>query len=132
MLVIVTSLVVQWLGLHLPVQGVQVQSLVRKLGSPMPHGRKTKTENINNVVTNSVETLKMAHIKTDSLEKNVSYCYFPEYGLYLYLGEPPKLPTESTVCIRPSCVRDTRPFFPSMLQCSLLSQHKGIKLSTKK
>ena len=28
-----TSLVVQWLGIHLPVQGMQVQSLVRELRS---------------------------------------------------------------------------------------------------
>ena len=38
-----TSLVVQWLRLHLPVQGVQVQSLVMELGSHLPHGQKTKT-----------------------------------------------------------------------------------------
>ena len=34
----------QWLGLHLPLQGVWVWSLVGKLGSPMTHGQKTKTE----------------------------------------------------------------------------------------
>ena len=37
------SLVVQWLRLHLPLQGVQVQSLVRELRSHMP----CENENIN-------------------------------------------------------------------------------------
>ena len=38
-----TSLVVQWLRLHLPMQGVWVWSLVGELRSHMPHGRETKT-----------------------------------------------------------------------------------------
>ena len=38
-----TSLLVQWLRLHLPMQGVQVQSLARELGSHIPCGQKTKT-----------------------------------------------------------------------------------------
>ena len=37
-----TFLVVQWLRLHLPMQGVQVQSLVRELRSHMPCNQKTK------------------------------------------------------------------------------------------
>ena len=37
------SRAVQWLGLHLPMQRVQVQSLVRKLRFYMPLGQKTKT-----------------------------------------------------------------------------------------
>ena len=37
-----TSLVVQWLRLHLPMQGVRVQYLVRKLRSHMLHGQKGK------------------------------------------------------------------------------------------
>jgi len=57
-----TSLVVQWLRLPLPNAGVRVQFLVRDLGFHMPHGQKTKTENTNNILTNSVKTLKMAHI----------------------------------------------------------------------
>ena len=35
---------------------VQVPSLVGELGSYMPHGLKTKTENRSNIVTNSVKT----------------------------------------------------------------------------
>ena len=31
---------VQWLRLHLPMQGVQIQSLIRELRSYMPQGRK--------------------------------------------------------------------------------------------
>ena len=38
-----TSLVVQWLRLQLPVQGVGVQSLIQELRSHMPHmAKKTK------------------------------------------------------------------------------------------
>ena len=39
-----TSLAVQQLRLHLSVQGVGVQSLVRKLRSHMPHSQKKKEE----------------------------------------------------------------------------------------
>ena len=35
-----TSLVIQWLGLCLPMQGAQFRSLVRELRSHMPHGQK--------------------------------------------------------------------------------------------
>ena len=38
-----TSLVVQWIRLHLPMQGVRVQSLVGELRSHVPRGQKTKT-----------------------------------------------------------------------------------------
>ena len=38
-----TSLAVQWLGLHLPMQGVLIQSLVGELRSHMACGQKTKT-----------------------------------------------------------------------------------------
>ena len=38
-----TSLVVQWLRLHLPVQGSMVQSLIRELRSHMTWGQKAKT-----------------------------------------------------------------------------------------
>ena len=36
---------------------------VGELGSHVPHGQKTKTENRSNIVTNSIKTLKMVHIK---------------------------------------------------------------------
>ena len=54
-----TFLEVLWLRLHLLIQGMRVRSLVGKLGSCMSHGQKTKTENRNNIVTDSVGTLKM-------------------------------------------------------------------------
>ena len=38
-----TSLVVQWLRLHLQIQGVWVQSLVRDLRCHRPRGQNTKT-----------------------------------------------------------------------------------------
>ena len=38
-----TSLVVQWLRPHPPMQGVQVRTLVGKLRSHVPHSQKTKT-----------------------------------------------------------------------------------------
>ena len=56
-----TSLAVQQLRLHLPMQGVGVQSLVRELRSHMPHSqKKKKRQNIkqNNIGTNSIKTLK--------------------------------------------------------------------------
>ena len=37
------SLSVQWLRLHLPMQGVGVQSLVEELRSHMPYGQQNKT-----------------------------------------------------------------------------------------
>ena len=37
-----TSLVVQWLGFHPPLQGVCFQSLVGDLESHMPRGQATK------------------------------------------------------------------------------------------
>ena len=38
-----TSLVVQWLRLYLPLQGVWAQSLVEELRSLVPEGKKKKT-----------------------------------------------------------------------------------------
>ena len=58
-----TFLVVQWFRLRLPMQGVQVWSLVGELGSYMPPGQKTKTWNKSNIVTNSIKDLKIVHIK---------------------------------------------------------------------
>ena len=57
------SLAVQWLRLRLPMQEVRVRSLVGGLGSHMPQGQNTKTENRSNTVINSIKTLKMVHIK---------------------------------------------------------------------
>jgi len=46
---------------------VRVLSLLRKLGSHMPCRQKKKTKNIknlrNDIVTNSIKTLKIVHIK---------------------------------------------------------------------
>ena len=56
-----TSPVVQWLRLRLPVQQLYVPSLVRELGSLWL--KKTKHKKRSNVVTNSIMTLKMVHIK---------------------------------------------------------------------
>ena len=44
-------------------QGVWVWSLVGELGSHMPRGQGAKAWNRSNVVTGSMETLKMVHIK---------------------------------------------------------------------
>ena len=43
--------------------GVWVQSLVKELKSHILHGQKTKILNRSNIVTNSIKTLKMIHIK---------------------------------------------------------------------
>ena len=58
-----TSLVVQWLRLHLPRQGMQIRSPVWKLRSHMLQGQKSKTFFKSNIVTNSIKTFKMVHIK---------------------------------------------------------------------
>ena len=55
---------------------VQVPSLVGELGSYMPHGLKTKTENRSNIVTNSIKMLKMAHIKKSLKIKDVTHITF--------------------------------------------------------
>ena len=57
-----TSLPVQWLRLHLPMQRVWVRSLMGELRPHMSWGQKTKTPNRSNV-TNSIKTLKMVHTK---------------------------------------------------------------------
>ena len=56
---------VQWLRLCLPMQGVRVQPLVGELRSHIPYDPKTKMQNRSNIVTNSIKTLKMVHIKTN-------------------------------------------------------------------
>jgi len=58
-----TSLAVQWLRLPLPLQRVWVQSLVRELKSHMSQGQKPEHKTTGNIVTNSIKTLKMIHIK---------------------------------------------------------------------
>ena len=54
-----TSLVIQWLELCLPLQGVQVQSLVGEPRSHMPCRQKAKHKT-SNIVTNSIKTLKQS------------------------------------------------------------------------
>ena len=49
-------------------QGVWVQSL--QLRSHMPHNQKTKTENRNNIVKNSIKTLKMIYIEKTFKKNN--------------------------------------------------------------
>ena len=45
--------------------------LIGELRSHMPHGQKTKTYNRSNIVTNSVKTLKMVHIKKSPLKNSI-------------------------------------------------------------
>ena len=49
--------------------GVWVQSLVKELKSHILHGQKTKILNRSNIVTNSIKTLKMIHIKKKKKDK---------------------------------------------------------------
>ena len=67
-----TSLVVQWLRPCLPMQGLWVQSLVRELRSHMPCMPKAKTYNRSNIVTNSIQTLKMVLIKKQNRKTSQS------------------------------------------------------------
>ena len=57
------SLVVQWLRLCLPMQGMRVQSLVGELRSHKPQGHKPKHKIEAILLTNSIKTLKMVHVK---------------------------------------------------------------------
>ena len=53
----------------LPMQGVRIRSLVGELRSHMPHSQKEhKIQNKNNIVTNSIKTFKMVHIKKNPLK----------------------------------------------------------------
>ena len=60
---------VQWLRLHLPMQGVWVRSLVRELRFHIPRGQKTKTKSRSYIATNSIKTLKILQIKKKLLKK---------------------------------------------------------------
>ena len=59
----------------LPIQGTWVRSLVQELRSHMPHSQKTETENRSNVVTNSIKTLKLVHIKKENLNKRMQQTF---------------------------------------------------------
>ena len=58
-----TSLVVQGLRLHLPTEGMRIPPLVGELSSHVLHSQKTKTQHRNNIIANSIKTLKVVHIK---------------------------------------------------------------------
>lgn len=51
---------VQWVGLCLPMQGVQVQPLDGKLRSPMPWPEKKKKKLNRNNVINSIKTVEIS------------------------------------------------------------------------
>ena len=58
---------VQWLRLRLPVQGLWFS-----LRAEIPHASRRKSQNINNrnnIITSSIEILKMVHIKTRNFFK---------------------------------------------------------------
>ena len=54
---------IQWLRLGLPLQEVQVQSLIGELRSHMPRGQKNQNIKQKRIVKDSIKTLKMVHIK---------------------------------------------------------------------
>ena len=63
-----TSLVIQWLRLHLPMQGMWVGSLVRELRSHMPWGQNLNIEQKPYCKT-LVKTLSSPHPKKKNLKK---------------------------------------------------------------
>ena len=67
------SLVVQWLRLHLSMQGVWVQSLVRELRSHMTHGQKLKT--------NSIKTFQKIRVKKSKNPYSTLILDFTTYGI---------------------------------------------------
>ena len=67
---------VQQLRLHLPMQGVGVQSLVRELRSHMPHSQKKKKTR-SNIVTHSIRLLKNGpHQKILQKKKKKKNCIY--------------------------------------------------------
>ena len=62
-----TSLAVQWLRLRLPMQGVQVQSLVRELRSHIPRGKK----NPKNIKQKQYCNKLNKHLKNGPHQKNL-------------------------------------------------------------
>ena len=111
-----TSPVVQWLRLRLPVQRLCVPSLVRELGSLWL--KKTKHKKRSNVVTNSIMTLKMVHIKNlkkknhktlRCFKRKCAQCY-PVRGIWIELSLLTlSLDFSSTLCCcspRPMAVGD--------------------------
>ena len=73
-----TSLVVQWLRVRLPTQGMKVPSLVGEPRSHMPQNQKNKNmKNRSSIVADSIKTLQMAHIIKKSLKKDlVGYLFY--------------------------------------------------------
>ena len=71
------SLVVQWLRLHLSMQGVWVQSLVRELRSHMTHGQKLKT--------NSIKTFQKIRVKKSKNPYSTLILDFTTYGPNFFL-----------------------------------------------
>ena len=64
-----TSPEVWWLGLHLPRQ-VWLLSYIRSARTPRAwRPQKIKTENRSDILTSSITSLKMAHIKKNPLKK---------------------------------------------------------------
>ena len=76
-----------------------ILSLIRHIRSHMPWSQRTKMQNRSNIVTNSIKTLKMVHIKKKSLKKNnfpvgdylfSMFSYFPfsekwvSHGLWMF------------------------------------------------
>ena len=60
---------VQWFRLCLPTQGVWIQFLVGELRSHMLAAKTPNIKNRSSIVTNSIKTLKMVHIKKTILKK---------------------------------------------------------------
>jgi len=65
-----TSLVVQWLRLHLPMQGLWLQSLVWELRSHGPHVQRTKAKSRSNIGRNTIKTSKWS-VPKKSFKKRV-------------------------------------------------------------
>ena len=65
-----TSLAVQWFRFHLPIPGVRVQSLVRKLRSHMPKNQNIK--NRSNIVVNFIKTLRSTWKQTPNQNSHFS------------------------------------------------------------
>ena len=83
-----TSLVVQWLRLCLPMQGVWVRSPVRELRSHMARDQKNQNIKQKQYCNKFNKTFKMVHIKKKNLKKKNSSCL--SVTLYIMTNRNPK------------------------------------------
>ena len=114
-------------------QGVQVPSLVRHLRSHMPHSQKTKTQNRSNIVTNSIKTLKMVHIKKILKKKRITSPLPPQQPCRQITWKRQHLKsqpvrTQCRMMQNPtSCLNDALRFFPPFFPLKIVLAEQNLR-----